>query len=64
MAQRSLSLDEEYDTYLLSSRLYKKTNDIPNAIKMAKKANDLSIRFGWEGKEAEALLKELNSLSN
>jgi len=64
LAQRSLALDEEYDTYLLCSRLYQKTNDIPYAFKMAEKARDLSAKYGWEGTEAENLLKELNPRSN
>lgn len=59
-AQRSLTLDEEYDTYLLCSKLYHKVKDIPNAIKMAKKATVLSTKFGWEGTDADELLKELN----
>ena len=59
-AQRSLALDEEYDTYLLCSKIYKKLNNTKNAIKMASKGRELSAKFGWEGVEAEKLLKELN----
>lgn len=59
-AQRSLILDEEYDTYLLCSRLYRKLNNTKEAIRMAKKAKDLSAMFGWEGIEAEKLLNELS----
>ena len=59
-ANRSLALDEEYDTYLLCARLYKKLNDSPNAVKMAEKAKVLAGKFGWEGTEAEQLLKELH----
>ncbi|HEY5589848.1 MAG TPA: thioredoxin family protein [Paludibacter sp.] len=62
-AQRSLTLDEEYDTYLLCSRLYQKLNNIPNAIIMAQKAKDLALKFGWEGTESEIILKELNGLT-
>jgi len=61
-SQKSLALDEEYDTYLLCSRLYQKTNNIPAAIKMAEKAKELSAKYGWEGTEAEKLLKELIDL--
>ena len=59
-AQRSLALDEEYDTYLLCSKIYKKLNNTKDAIKMASKGRELSAKFGWEGVEAEKLLKELN----
>lgn len=61
---RSLALDKEYDTYLLCSRLYQKLHNIPEAIKMAEKGKDLSAKFGWEGVEAEKLLKELQIQNN
>ena len=59
-ANRSLSLNEEYDNYLLCAKLYKKLNDKPNALKMADKAKNLASKFGWEGTEAINLLKELH----
>lgn len=62
-AQRSLLIDEEYDTFLLCSRLYKKLNNTEEAIKMASKGKELSTKYGWEGIEAENLLKELNHLN-
>jgi len=62
-AQRSLALDEEYDTYLLCSRLYKKLNNTKDAINMATKGRDLAAKYGWEGIEAENLLKELNRIN-
>ena len=61
-AKRSLSLDETYDSYLLCARIYKKLNDTPNAVKMAENAKNLASKFGWEGTEAEQLLKELKQL--
>ena len=61
-AKRSLSLNETYDSYLLCARLYKKLNDTPNAVKMAENAKNLASKFGWEGTEAEQLLKELKQL--
>jgi thioredoxin-related protein len=60
-AKRSIALDKEYDTYLNCSKLYQKLNDTPNAVLMAEKAITLASKFGWEGKDAEQLLKELNS---
>ena len=57
-AKHSLSLDEEYDSYLLCARLYKKLNDRPNAIKMAEKAKNLARKYRWEGAEAVKFLKE------
>ena len=61
---RSLSLDKEYDTYLLCSRLYQKLGNIHEAIRMAEKGKDLSVKYGWEGVEAEKLLKELQIQNN
>lgn len=58
-AQRSLALDEQYDTYMLCARLYLKLNNMKDAIAMASKAKNLSARYGWEGVEAEKLLNEL-----
>ena len=58
---RSLELAKEYDTYLLCSRLYQKLHNIPEAIHMAEKGKDLSDKYGWEGAEAEKLLKELQN---
>lgn len=59
--KRSITLDKAYNTYLNGSKLYQKLKDIPNAVLLAKKAQNLARKFGWEGKEAEQLLKELNS---
>ena len=60
-SQRSLTLNESYDTYVLCARLYQKLNNVGDAIRMATKAKDLSTKFGWVGVEAETLLKELNT---
>jgi hypothetical protein len=57
LAQRSLILDEEYDTYLLCARLFKKLNDKPKAFKMAEKAKNMASKFGWEGTEAIDFIK-------
>jgi len=62
-AQRSLALNETYDAYLLCSNLYRKLNDVKEAVLMAKKAKELSSKFGWEGTEAEKLLKKMNELN-
>ncbi len=59
-ANHSLSLDEEYDTYLLCAKLYMKLKDSPNALKMSENAKNLARKFGWEGTEAEQLLKEIH----
>jgi len=60
MALRSSLLDEEYDTYLLCARIYKKLNDKPNALKMAEKAKNFATKAGWEGKEAIDFIKAAN----
>jgi len=58
-AKRILVLNQSYDNFLICSRLYQKLHKIPVAIKMAQNANNLAIKFGWEGVEAEKLLDEL-----
>ncbi len=63
-SQKSLALNETYDTYILCSNLYRKLNQTKEAVLMAKKAKELSAKFGWEGTEAEKLLKELNQPIN
>jgi len=60
MALRSSLLDEEYDTYLLCARIYKKLNDKPNALKMAEKAKSFATKAGWEGKEAIDFINAAN----
>jgi hypothetical protein len=60
-AQRSLALDQSYDNYLLCSRLNQKLKNTDDAIKMAKKAMVLAKKMGWDGTEAEELLKELST---
>ncbi|MDR3652546.1 MAG: thioredoxin family protein [Paludibacter sp.] len=62
-AQRALALDEEYDTYLISSRIYLKLGNKLDATQMAIKAKELSKKLGWEGTESEKLLKELNMMN-
>ncbi len=58
-ARRSLALHEEYATGILCAKLYQKTNNIPEAIRMAQQAKDSAIKDGWDYTEAENLLKEL-----
>ena len=60
MALRSSLLDEEYDTFLLCARIYKKLDDKPNALKMAEKAKNFATKAGWEGKEAIDFIKAAN----
>ena len=58
-AQRSLALQEEYDTYILCARLFMKIFDIHSAIQMAQKGKDLAIKYGWGHAEADQLISSL-----
>jgi len=56
-AQRSLSLNEKYDSYMLCARILKKLNNQSDALKMAEKAKNMARKFGWEGTEALDFIK-------
>ena len=58
-SKRALSLYEEYGTFLLCSRLYEKINKIQDALQMAQQGKNFAKKFGWDYKEAELLLNEL-----
>jgi len=62
-AERSLALDKSYDNYLLCARLYQKLNNLATATKMAESAAQMAKQSGWEGTEAEQLLKQMNVLN-
>jgi thioredoxin-related protein len=57
--KHSLSLNAGYDTYLLCARLYRKTNDLPNAVLSAKQAKDEALKYYWDHSEADNLLMEM-----
>jgi len=63
-AEQSLALDNSYDNYVLCARLYHQLNNSTLAIKMAEKAAQIAKQSGWEGIEAEQLLKQMNALTN
>jgi len=58
--QRSLELNESYDGLLLISKLYSKTSDKKQAISYATKAKQFATKLGFDTKESEALIKQLN----
>jgi len=57
--KRSLIIQPEYETYLICAKLYRKLNDIPNAICMVKQAENEALKNDWNHKEADDLLIEL-----
>ncbi|MEO5583542.1 MAG: DUF255 domain-containing protein [Saprospiraceae bacterium] len=58
-AIQSLSLHEQYSTYILCAKLYLKTNDLQSAIQMANKGKEIALKYKWDYSEADKLLKEL-----
>ncbi|MCI9845761.1 thioredoxin family protein [Flavobacterium pectinovorum] len=57
----SLELNESYDGNLLLARLYNKIKDKKSALKYAKNAKAIGKQMGWNTKDADTLLAELNS---
>ncbi len=57
--KHSNELEESYDGILLEARVYRKSNNIPAAITMTKKAKAFSSQMGWDGKEADKLMADL-----
>jgi len=56
----SLKTKEEYDTYLIQAKLYKKLNDKKLAIAAAENAKNLALKYKWDDKEAQSIIDELN----
>lgn len=59
--KRALELNDSAEANLLLSRLYAKIKDKKSAIEYAKNAKNISIEMGWDTKEADTLIKELNT---
>ncbi|MDI1255845.1 MAG: thioredoxin family protein [Flavobacterium sp.] len=59
MAEQSEKLSESYDGYVLLSKLYLKINDKQTAITYARKAKEMTVKLGWNSKEADDLFLEL-----
>ena len=57
--KHSLSIHAEYGSYLIGSKLYKKNNDLSNALNMVKLAEKEAQKYDWNHTEADNLLKEL-----
>ncbi len=58
---RALELNNSADGNLLLSRLYLKIKDKKSALKYAQNAKIISAQMGWITKDADDLIKELNS---
>jgi hypothetical protein len=56
----SLKTKEEYDTYVIQAKLYKKLNDKKLAIAAAENAKNLALKYKWDDKEAQSIIDELN----
>jgi hypothetical protein len=59
--QHSLELNDSYDGTLLVCKLYNKIKDKKSALKYAKDAKAIGKEMGWNTKDVDALLAELNS---
>ncbi|MFC0079303.1 thioredoxin family protein [Flavobacterium procerum] len=56
----SLELNDSYDGNLLQAKLYNKIKDKKKALEYAKNAKAIANEMGWNSKEADTLLAELN----
>ncbi|HEY1197056.1 thioredoxin family protein [Flavobacterium sp.] len=56
----SLELNDSYDGNLLEAKLYNKIKDKKKALEYAKEAKAVAKEMGWDAKEADILLAELN----
>ncbi|WP_343694190.1 thioredoxin family protein [Flavobacterium sp.] len=59
--KHSLELNDSYDGNLLAARLYNKIKDKKLAVKYAKYAKEIGKELGWNTKDVDTLLAELNS---
>lgn len=59
--KHSLELNDSYDGNLLVSKLYNKIKDKKLALKYAKDAKVIGKEMGWNTKDVDTLLAELNS---
>jgi thioredoxin-related protein len=57
--KHAITLNEEYDSYILGAKLCRKINDKLQALHMAQQAKDLAVKDGWDYTDAENLLNEL-----
>jgi len=56
----SLELNNSYDGNLLEAKLYNKIKDKKKALEYAKNAKSIAKEMGWDSKETDILLTELN----
>jgi len=56
----SLELNDSYDGNLLEAKLYNKIKDKKKALEYAKEAKAIAKEMGWDSKEVDILLAELN----
>ncbi|MBB4804030.1 thioredoxin-related protein [Flavobacterium nitrogenifigens] len=56
----SLELNDSYDGNLLEAKLYNKIKDKKKALEYAKNAKAIAKEMGWDSKEIDILLTELN----
>ncbi len=59
--KRALELNNVADGNLLLARLYWKIKDKKSALEYAKNAKAIITEMGWNTKDVDALLKELNA---
>jgi thioredoxin-related protein len=57
----SLELNDSYDGNLLEARLYNKIKDKKKALEYAKEAKAIAKEMGWNSKDVDVLLAELNT---
>lgn len=58
-AKRAIELNGSYACYITAAMLFQKAGDNPSALQIAQDGKDLAIKYGWNYKEAEDLLQQL-----
>ena len=59
--EQSLKHSVTYDGKLLQAKLYRKAGRANDASAAAKEAKNLAVEMGWDSKDADALLNEINA---
>jgi thiol-disulfide isomerase/thioredoxin len=59
-SSRALELNASYSNYILAAKLFQKSGNFPQALKMAQQAKNMAKQNGWDFSEADKLLNEMN----
>ena len=58
-AKRAIELNGSYACYITAAKLFQKAGDNPSALQITQEAKEVAVKYGWNYKEAEDLLQQL-----